>query len=237
MRDKMHVISDLAMLLIMCSDRQKGGVSSEDGLPVQVSLLSKAVLKYAENIDHIERLLPVVEGICHKHVSRGVKPAQYDEVGECLLAAMVKVLKEEATNDVMNAWLEAFTYLAETFIRIEREISEKLAHAAGFSGIVPMKVSSVTSNSDNNSAKLIAVHPVNHETPPYHEGQFVTIDICLPDGTQTMTAMKLVEGAPNCLTFRVPLSKERSSIALRQAKSGDIFKISMPCGNAHGFTS
>lgn len=57
-------------------DRQLKGRSTTEGLPAQVVALSRAILAYASNIDNPAVLLPVVTGICHKHVARAVEPLQ-----------------------------------------------------------------------------------------------------------------------------------------------------------------
>ncbi len=88
----------------------------------QAERLANAVLAYAENIDNVAVLLPVVNSIAEKHVGAGVDPALYETVGGELLGAMVDVLGE-LPSEVVSAWAEAYGYLADLFIEIETELS------------------------------------------------------------------------------------------------------------------
>ena len=88
--------------------------------PGQAARLADAVLAYADNIDNIEALVPVVEQIAAKHVAAGVQPAHYDIVGTALLRSMVDVLGE-LDIAVIEAWSEAYGVLSSVFISTEAE--------------------------------------------------------------------------------------------------------------------
>ena len=57
-------------------DRHEGGGSKTDGVPAQVAAQTKTILAYAANIDNLDTIMPVVERIAHKHVSREVTAPQ-----------------------------------------------------------------------------------------------------------------------------------------------------------------
>lgn len=205
-----------------------------------MSALAKAVLAYAANIDNVNVLIPTIERICHKHISRDVQPEQYDAVGECLLYAMQEILGSKvATEEVMTAWKEAFGYLAHTFIEMETRLRTELTKKAGYSGLIDMRVVSIDKDSNtvftnkpSDAAILLGLKPMDHDTPQFENGQFVAIDIALDNGQHTMTSMKLVHhsSSEDMLTLRVPNNEERSTAVLRNASVGDVFKVSMPCG-------
>lgn len=90
--------------------------------PGQPERLAGAVLAYAENIEQVESLVPVVEQIAGKHVAAGVEPAHYDIVGGALLGAMVDVLGE-LDPSVLDAWGQAYGYLANIFIEVEAGVA------------------------------------------------------------------------------------------------------------------
>ena len=89
---------------------------SGDGL--QPERLAGAVLAYAQNIRNLEALGPAVERIAVKHVEAGVQALHYDIVGELLLGSMVEVLGE-IDIAVVEAWGEAYEFLANIFIEAE----------------------------------------------------------------------------------------------------------------------
>lgn len=55
-------------------------------------------------------------------------------MGECLLKAIADELGEDATPQVLDAWKQAYGYLADLFIENERTIYEEAAARAGYTG-------------------------------------------------------------------------------------------------------
>ncbi len=92
-----------------------------DTTPGQEQRLANAVIAYAANIDKIETLVPVVQGIAAKHVAAGVQAEHYPIVGEMLLGAMTDVLGELDAS-IVDAWAAAYGYLADIFISTEAEL-------------------------------------------------------------------------------------------------------------------
>ena len=88
----------------------------------QPKALAMAVLAAAQNIDNLEAILPAVQKMCKAHVNANVKPEHYPIVGENLLAAIKEVLKDAATEEVLNAWAEAYEVIAKLFIQIEKDM-------------------------------------------------------------------------------------------------------------------
>lgn len=75
-------------------DRQESGE--------QPKALAMTILATAQNIDNLEAILPAV--------------------GENLLLAIKEVIGEMATEEVLNAWAEAYEVIAKVFIDVEKEI-------------------------------------------------------------------------------------------------------------------
>jgi len=92
----------------------------------QPKVLAMTILAAAQNIDKLEVLLPAVKKIGRVHVNSKVKPEHYPIIGENLLLAIKEVLGDAATEEVLNAWGEAYGVIAKVFIDIETELySEK----------------------------------------------------------------------------------------------------------------
>src|SRR5690606_32179480 len=85
----------------------------------QQTALANTVYAAAVHIDNLEAILPAVEQIAHKHVSLGVKAEHYPIVGEYLLKAIKEVLGDAATDEIINAWAEAYGVIADVFINME----------------------------------------------------------------------------------------------------------------------
>ncbi|EHC19637.1 bacitracin resistance protein BacA [Fischerella thermalis CCMEE 5273] len=103
----------------------------------QAHKLAAAVYAYATHIDRLDELAMAVKTIAHRHVQTRTLPEQYPLIGEKLLQAMKDVLQDAATDEVISAWAEAYTALADIFIQKEkaiyqqedRELTEQLAKA------------------------------------------------------------------------------------------------------------
>ena len=88
----------------------------------QPKALAMAVLAAAQNIDNLEAILPAVQKMCKAHVNANVKPEHYPIIGENLLAAIKEVLGDAATEEILNAWAEAYEAIAKVFIQIEKDM-------------------------------------------------------------------------------------------------------------------
>lgn len=95
-------------------DKQESGA--------QPKALAMTVLAAAQNIDNLEVLLPAVKKIGQVHVNTNVKPEHYPIVGKNLLIAIKEVLGDAATDEVLNAWGEAYEVIAKVFIDVEEDI-------------------------------------------------------------------------------------------------------------------
>lgn len=87
----------------------------------QPKRLAAAILGYAQNIDKLENLTPAVSRMVARHVETGVKAEHYPIVAEALLPAIRDVLGDAATDEVLNAWGEAYWFLANILIGKESD--------------------------------------------------------------------------------------------------------------------
>lgn len=88
----------------------------------QPKALAMTVLAAAQNIDKLEVLAPAVTKIAKTHVGLNVKPEHYPIVGKYLLGAIKEVLGDAATDEIINAWAEAYGVIADIFIKVEADM-------------------------------------------------------------------------------------------------------------------
>lgn len=84
--------------------------------------LAGAIVAYAANIDKLYVLGNAIENMAKKHVKTNVKPEHYPMVGVSLLQAIKDVLGDVASEDVIEAWKEAYFFLADILIKREKEL-------------------------------------------------------------------------------------------------------------------
>lgn len=86
--------------------------------------LAAAIVAFAQNVDNLPALAGAVEKMAARHVQTHVKPEHYPAVAEALLPAIRDVLGEAATDEVLQAWGEAYWFLADVLIAREQEMYE-----------------------------------------------------------------------------------------------------------------
>ncbi len=74
------------------------------------------------NLHKLDTMLGAVEALGQRHVAYRVKPADYDTVGQALLATLAEGLGEAFTPEVKEAWGEAYTLLASVMIKAAEQV-------------------------------------------------------------------------------------------------------------------
>ena len=94
----------------------------KDASPDQHKKLAAAVGAYTANIERLDVLGEALEKMAQSHVRTGVKPEHFPMVGVSLLSAVKDVLGDAATDEVLNAWKEAYFFLGDLLIAREKEL-------------------------------------------------------------------------------------------------------------------
>ncbi|MCX6073892.1 MAG: globin domain-containing protein [Campylobacterales bacterium] len=84
--------------------------------------LAGAIAAFAGNIDNLGVLGAAVEKMAQSHVTTQVKPVHYPMVADALITAMGDVLGDAFTEKRKNAWIEAYTFLANILMQREQEL-------------------------------------------------------------------------------------------------------------------
>ena len=92
----------------------------KDAEPDQHKKLAVAIGAYASNIDNLAVLDKAIEKIVSAHIRTNIQPKHYPIVGVSLLEAIKKVLGDAATPDIIDAWKEAYFFLADVLIAKEK---------------------------------------------------------------------------------------------------------------------
>src|SRR5699024_8135723 len=143
----------------------------------QQQALDNLVYEAAKNIDQLENVLDEVKLVAHKHRGLGVKPEHYPIVGKYLLLAIKEVLGDDATNDIMSAWEEAYCVIAQVFIDIEKEMYEEAAEQpGGWDGFKDFVVVDKVKESDVITSFYLKPYD-NNVLAEYETGQYLTIRV------------------------------------------------------------
>jgi len=159
-------------------------------------------------------------------------------VGENLLASIREVLGEGATDEIINAWGEAYQFLADILIAREQEIYAKNASVkGGWEGFRDFTVYKKVKESDVITSFYLK--PVDGGAiPAYLPGQYITIRVPTQNGSTTMRNYSL-SCAPNDEYLRISVKKETSSehadgyvsnYLHNHTKITDSLEVGAPCG-------
>lgn len=66
-----------------------------------------------QGLDRLPELLPVVQQLGRRHVAYGVQPAHYETVGQALVWTLAQGLGDTATDEVLQAWAQAYGCVAD----------------------------------------------------------------------------------------------------------------------------
>lgn len=206
----------------------------------QQRALAAAICAYAANIDNLEVLGGAVELIAHKHASLMIKEEHYPIVGENLLASIREVLGEGATDEIINAWGEAYGFLADILIGREKQIyKESTEKTGGWEGFRTFKI-----DRKEQESSIITSFYLKPEDggalPEFMPGQYITVRMPTPDGSTTMRNYSLSD-KPEQGYFRISVKKEVgtkadtpngyvSNILHEEREVGDTLELAPPCG-------
>ncbi len=206
----------------------------------QQRALAAAICAYAANIDNLEVLGGAVELIAQKHASLLVKPEHYPIVGENLLESIREVLGEGATDDVIAAWAEAYSFLADIFISREGQIYHKSAEqVGGWSGFKAFRIDRKVKESTVVTSFYLSAAD-GEKLPDYLPGQYITLRIATKGGATTMRNYSLSDQSGQGY-FRISVKKEVglsssspdgyvSNTLHSEREVGDLLEIAPPCG-------
>ena len=204
----------------------------------QQAALANMVYQAAKHIDQLEAVLPAVIQVAHKHRSLGIKPEHYPLVGQNLLAAIKDVLGDAATDEIIDAWAEAYGVIADVFISIESDMyKEATDQDNGWIDFKPFTVVDKVEESDVITS--LYLKPVDgSEVPAYVAGQYITVRIHIPGEKYALNRQYTLSCAPGNEYFRISVKKEAefepngkiSTYLHDHVQVGQELEISAPAG-------
>lgn len=207
----------------------------------QQTALANAVYAAAAHIDNLEAIIPVVKQIGQKHRALGIKPKHYPIVGETLLAAIKDVLGKAATDEIIEAWAEAYGVIASAFIGVEKEMYEAAeSQPGGWKDFRNFIVEKKVKESDVITSFYLKPED-GKAIASYEPGQYITVKV-QPEGSKyTHLRHYSLSDAPGKEYYRITVKKETgcgdnpdgvvSSYLHDHVNEGDVLQVSAPAGD------
>lgn len=200
----------------------------------QPKALALSVLAYAKHIDHPAPLKPMIERIAEKHVGLNILPKHYPFVGSALLGAIEHVLGDAATPEIMEAWKEAYWFLADVLIEREQQIYEEHENQpGGWVGWRRFRVAERRQESEDIvSFKLVAAD--NGEIMHHKPGQYLSFRLDVP-GHGSQRRNYSVSSAPSHDHYRLTIKRQPDGVVSNwfydQVHNGKELDVSAPAGD------
>lgn len=207
----------------------------------QQAALANTVYAAAVHIDNLAAILPAVKQIGHKHRSLGINPEHYPIVGKHLLLAIKDVLGDAATDEILQAWGDAYAVIADAFIGVEAEMYEQAEQqAGGWRDFRPFIVDRKVKESD----VITSFYLVPQDGQPistYEAGQYVSVKVNIPGEEYTHLRQYSLSDAAGKPYYRISVKREdahhdlpagKVSTFLHEAvQLGDTLLLSAPAGD------
>lgn len=203
----------------------------------QQTALANMVLAAAKNIDQLESVLPEVMPVAHKHRGLGVKPEHYPIVGKHLLEAIKEVLGDAATDEIINAWAEAYGVIAQVFIDIEANMYKE-AEEGGWEDFKELEVVDKVKESDVITSFYLKAKD-GKPLPTYKAGQYISVRVRVPGEQFTSIRHYSLSCAPGKEFYRISVKREAdfepvgkvSNYLHDHVNVGDAIEASAPAGD------
>lgn len=172
--------------------------------------------------------------IAHKHASLGVARDQYQVVHTHLFAAIKTVLGDAVTDDVAAAWDEVYWLLADALTEIETRLYRE---AGNPDGNIWRDYRVVGRHTETYEVTTFLVSPLDEApVPPFHPGQYVSVQVQLPDGAHQIRQYSLSGTPCHALQFTVKRlagapDGEVSNYLHDTITEGDTLRVSAPFGD------
>ncbi|EEM58333.1 MULTISPECIES: NO-inducible flavohemoprotein [Bacillus cereus group] len=206
----------------------------------QQTALANAVYAAAVHIENLGEILNEVKLIAHKHRSLGIKPEHYPIVGENLLAAIKDVLGDAATDEILDAWEDAYQVIADAFISIEADLYQQTKEQPG--GWVDFRnfvVDRKVKESDVITSFYLKPED-GKEIAQFKPGQYISVKIEMPNEEYTQIREYSLSDSPGKEYYRISVKREEkmnpnpagmvSNYLHDNVQEGDVIQISAPAG-------
>ncbi|MBT2727921.1 NO-inducible flavohemoprotein [Bacillus sp. ISL-75] len=206
----------------------------------QQKALAGTVYAAAMYIDNLEAILPVVKQIAQKHRSLGILPEHYPIVGKHLLLAIKDVLGDAATDEIIDAWAQAYNVIADVFISVEAELYDETENQhGGWKGFRNFIVDRKVVESEVITSFYLKPED-NKGIADFTPGQYISIKLEIAGEKFTHIRQYSLSDAPGKDYYRIGVKREAgtanpdgmvSNYLHNGVSQGDILKVSAPAGD------
>ncbi|CAF2822771.1 unnamed protein product [Rotaria sp. Silwood2] len=143
----------------------------------QPMALAQTVYYFVEHLDNLDVMIPQMARISSKHRAITVKPEHYPIVGKYLLQAIKEHMGDKATPELMAAWQGVYDLIASTFMKLEKELYDKVGGDERNKGFIPFTVIKKEPIASGPIYVLTMERQDGGKLFHYNSGQYVTLRV------------------------------------------------------------
>jgi nitric oxide dioxygenase len=154
---------------------------------------------------------------------------------------MKEVLGDAATEEVLNAWEEAYGVIADVFIKVEADLYAKAeSQEGGWAGFRAFRVERKEKESEN-VASFYLVPEDGKEIAGFEPGQYITVRAEIPGEKYVQLRHYSLSDAPGKEYYRISVKREDgnegqpagkvSTYLHEHVQQGDVLHLSAPAGD------
>lgn len=207
----------------------------------QQKALANAIYAAAQYIDRLEAILPVVRQIAHKHRSLEIKAEHYPIVGKYLLLAIKDVLGDAATDEIIEAWGQAYGAIADVFIQVEQEMYQEAAsQRGGWNGFRDFIVIKREKESDVITSFYLQAKD-GGSISEFKPGQYISVRCKIAGEKYTHIRQYSLSDAPGKDYYRISVKREAAKGNIQDGvvsnylhdhiHEGDVVEVTAPAGD------
>ena len=199
----------------------------------QQSALAEAVIAYANHIDNLSVLTSAIKRITHKHRSIGISAELYPTVGKHLLDAVADVLELPVEHPALEAWGQAYQFLADAFIAEEKFLDDENQKKLNWTSFQAFEISEMQRETPE-VISLWLTPTDNNIVIDYQAGQYVSVMIPNVDnGFDQIRQYSISTWEAEKERIRISIKTEshgRISPFIHMLKVGNEIQVSPPQG-------
>ncbi len=200
----------------------------------QQQALFNAIAAYAHYLDDLPALTTAVERIAQKHTSVLVKAEHYEIVGQELIATLGDLGGDLITPQVVQAWTEAYQFLARIFIQREQDIYQLQANQqGGWQGFRSFIISEKRFESEQ-ILSLTLTPKDQLAVASFKPGQYIGVQVRAEGQKYDAIRQYSLSDASNGKSYRISVKCENEgevSTFLHQLPVGSEVNVTSPAGD------
>ncbi|MEG0259481.1 MAG: hypothetical protein RR595_12250 [Lysinibacillus sp.] len=203
---------------------------------LQLSLVD-VIYSGTMQIERMDKLVPKIMQIAHKHRSLGILPEYYPIIKKHLLSSIRKVAAGRVTKEQLNMIQLTYNRVADVLMQVEEDLYKEVETDSGWRFFKPFRI--VKKQVENELEMSLYVVPIDGKLKSIEGvGQYVTARLKVPDDIYYMNHQYAVAVEPKLRGYVLSICRgpgyytndRVTHYIFDELIEGDLLEVSAPAG-------